>query len=130
MADAAWKSFEEPHVRAWRREFDVAQPLTADLRKRHFHSALIPHAPPVLHALVLAAEALPVSDRTENAGAKQAIALGLKSAVVDGFGLRHLAMRPAADFFRRGQADANGVEISNRICQIKRARTEQGFLHS
>src|SRR5215469_11485808 len=38
-------------------------------------------------------------------------------------------MRPASDFFRRGQADANGVEISNRICQIKWARTEQGFLH-
>src|SRR4029077_12295125 len=52
-----------------------------------------------------------------------------KSSIVNSFGLRHLAMRPAPDFFRGGQADANRVEICNGVCQVKWARTEQDFLH-
>src|ERR1700693_5727816 len=80
----------------------------------------------MLHPLVLAAQTLPIRYRTENARAKQSIPLRLESPVVDGFGLGHLAMRPAPDFFRRGQADANGVEVSDGVCHVKRARTVQG----
>src|SRR5580704_16554696 len=35
-------------------------------------------------------------------------------------------MRPAPDFFRRRQADADGIEIRNRILHFERARTKQG----
>src|SRR5882724_10099210 len=80
----------------------------------------------MLHALVLAAQTLPIRYRTENARAKQTITLRLESPVVDGFGLGYLAMGPAPDFLRRGQADADGVEVSNRICHVKGARTVQG----
>jgi len=59
----------------------------------------------VLHALVLAAEALPVSDRAKDAGAEEAIALRLEGAVVDGLRLGDFAMRPRADFFRRRQLE-------------------------
>src|ERR1035438_778623 len=78
----------------------------------------------MLHALVLAAETFPVGDRAENARAEQAIALRLEGAVVDGFRLGHFPMRPAPDLFRGRQADANGIEVSNGICHIERARTK------
>src|SRR5205823_8646990 len=114
----------------WRRQLDVAKALAAHFGERDFHAALVANNATVLHALVLAAEALPVGDRAKNAGAEQAVALRLECTVVNGLGLRHLAMRPAPDFLRRGQADANRVEICNRVCQVERARTEQDFLHS
>src|SRR6266852_9841000 len=78
----------------------------------------------MFHALVLAAETFPVGDGAENAGAEQAIALRLKSAVINGFRLGHFTMRPAPDFFRGRQADANGIKISHGICHIERARTK------
>src|SRR5208282_351800 len=59
-----------------------------------------------------------------NARAEQAIALRLEGAIVDGFRLGHFTMRPAPDFFRRCQADADSIKISHRICQIERARTK------
>jgi hypothetical protein len=52
--------------------------------------------PRVLHALVLAAQALVVLDRPEDAGAEQAVPLRLEGAVVDGLGLLDLAERPAS----------------------------------
>src|SRR6266700_3909407 len=117
-------------MRARRRQLDVAKTLAADFGECDFHTALVADHSAVLHALVLAAEALPVGDRAENAGAEQAVALRLEGAIVDGLRFRHLTMRPAPDFLRRGQADADSVEIGNRVCQVKWARTEQDFLHS
>src|SRR6185437_2054292 len=116
-------------MRAGRGQFDVPQALSPHLRQRDFYAALVADHAAVLHALVLAAETLPVGDRPEDAGAEQTIAFRFKSSIVDGFGLCHLAMRPAPDFLRRGHADADRVEICDRICQVKWARTEQGFLH-
>src|SRR5215468_12592161 len=80
----------------------------------------------MLHALVLAAQALPVGYRSKNTRAEQAVALGLEGAVVDGFGLSDFTMRPAPDFFRRCQADADRIEIGNRVRHVKGARTIQG----
>src|ERR1700680_4642550 len=80
----------------------------------------------MLHALVLAAEAFPIGYRSKYAGAEQSIALRFKGAVVDGLGVCDFAVRPAPNLFGRGQADANSIEIGDRVCQIKRARTKQG----
>src|SRR5215468_11473291 len=80
----------------------------------------------MLHALVLAAQALPVGYRSKNTRAEQAVALGLEGAVVDGFGLSDFTMRPTPDFFRRCQADADRIEIGNRVRHVKGARTIQG----
>ena len=126
VPDAAGQSLEEPHMRAGRSQLDVAQALAPYFRERHFHAALVADHSAMLHALVLAAQTLPVGYRTENARAKQAITLRLERPVVDGFGLGHFAMRPAPDFFRRGQADADGVKVSDGVCHVKRARTIQG----
>src|SRR5580698_2416738 len=114
VADARRQALEEPDVRAGRGQLDVAEALTANLRQRDFNAALVADDAAVLHALVLAAETLPVSDRAEDAGAEQAIALRLEGAVVDGFRLRDFAMRPAANLLGRSERDANSVEIRDR----------------
>jgi hypothetical protein len=77
VADAARQPLEEPHVADRRRERDVAQPLAADLGLRHFDAALVADHAAVLHALVLAAEALPVGDRPEDLRAEQPSRSGL-----------------------------------------------------
>src|SRR3974390_2426427 len=74
----------------------------------------------MLHALVLAAQALPVGDRAKDARAEQSVALRLG----------YFAVRPAADFLRRGQADAARVEIGNWVSELKWVRTEQVVLLS
>ena len=126
VADARRQALEEPHMRAGRSQLNVAHALAAHLADGDFDAALVADDAAVLHALVLAAQALPVSDRSKDAGAEQAVAFRLEGAVVDGFGLRDLAMRPRADLLRRGKHDADGVEIGNRARKLKRVRTEQG----
>src|SRR5208337_3983087 len=126
MADARGQALEEPHVRARRSQLNVAHALAAYLAHRHFHAALVADHAAVLHALVLAAQALPVRHRAEDARAEQAVALRLEGAVVDGLRLGHLAMRPTADLFRRSQHDADGVEIGDGAGKLKWVRTEQG----
>ena len=115
VPDTAGQSLEEPHVRAGGCQLDVAQALATDLRQRNFHSALVADHASVLHALVLAAETLPVGDRPEDPSAEQAIAFRLEGAVVDGLGLGDFAVRPATNLFRRGQADTDRVEIGDSI---------------
>src|SRR5882757_6080177 len=127
MPDATGQSLEKPHVRARRGQFDMTQPLTTDFRQRDFHTALVADDSAMLHALVLAAETLPVRDRAKNAGAEQAIALRLEGAIVNGFRLGYFPMRPAPDLLRRRQTDSNGVKVSNGICHVKWARTKHVF---
>ena len=125
VADAAGQALEEPDVRAGRSQFDVAQALAANLGQRDFHAALVADDAAVLHALVLAAQALPVGDRAENPGAEQAVALRLEGAVVDRLRLGYFAVRPAANLFRRGEADPDGVEIRNVVSRVEWARAVQ-----
>src|SRR3990167_6206145 len=85
--------------------------LAPDLRGGHLHSALLADHAAMLEALVLAAQALVVLDRTEDLGAKQAVTFRLERSIVDGLRLLDLAVRPGTDFLRRGDADADGIEI-------------------
>jgi hypothetical protein len=48
----------------------MAEAFTADFRQGDFDAALVADDAAVLHALVLAAQAFPVRDRTENFGAE------------------------------------------------------------
>ena len=61
-----------------RREVDVTQTLTTDLRLDDLNAALLAGDAAVLHPLVLAAEALVVLHRAEDLGAEEAIRSGLK----------------------------------------------------
>ena len=126
VPDAARHALEEPDVRDRHRELDVAEPLAAHLGLRHLDAAAIADHAAVADALVLAAVALPVLDRTEDLLAEQAVLLGLERAVVDRLRLRHLAVRPAADHVRRGEPDADRVEQrrGGAARALRRARAE------
>src|SRR5215470_4716168 len=100
MTNAAGQPLEEPHVRARRCQLNVAQALAANLRKCYFHAAFIADHAAVLHALVFAAQALPVGYRTENLRAKKPVALRLERPVVDGLGLGYLPVGPRPDLLR------------------------------
>ena len=92
MADAARQTFEEPHVRAGAGKLDVAEAFAADFRQCDFNAALVANDAAMLHALVLAAQAFPVGNRSEDARAEQAVALRLECAVVDGFRFSHFTV--------------------------------------
>src|SRR3546814_16472693 len=113
-ADARGQRLEEPDVRDRAGQVDVAHALAAHLGQGDLGAALFAHHAAVLHALVLAAQALVVLDRPEDGGAEQAVALGLEGAVVDGLGLLDFAERPRADQVRRGQRDLYRVEVERR----------------
>src|SRR5690606_33602051 len=77
----------------------------------YLDTALFAHHAAMLEALVLAAQALVVLDRTENLGTEQAVTLGFERPVINGFRFFDFAVRPGPDHFRRSQADANGIEV-------------------
>src|SRR5207248_1726253 len=111
VADPARDTLEEPDVRDRRRQVDVTHALAAHLLPRHLDAAALADDPLVADALVLAAVALPVLRRAEDALAEEAVALGLERPVVDGLGLGDLAGRPIPDLLRRRESDADRVEI-------------------
>ena len=77
-----------------RGKLDMAHALAAHLGQRDFDAALFADDALVLHALVLAAQALVVLDRTKDARAEQTIALRLEGTIVDGFRLLDFAEGP------------------------------------
>jgi hypothetical protein len=97
-ADARGQRLQEPDMRDGSGELDMAHALAPDAGERDFDAALLADHALELHALVLAAQALVVLDRPEDAGAEQAVALRLERAVVDRLGLLDLAERPGAIF--------------------------------
>ena len=94
QTQTAGQRFQEPDVGAGRGQIDMAHALATHFGLRDFNAALLADHAAVLQALVLAAQAFVVLDRPEDLGAKQAVALGLEGAVVDGFGLLHFTERP------------------------------------
>jgi len=108
--DAARQRLQEPDVRNGRGQLDVPHAIAPHLGERDFDAALLADDAAILHALVLAAQALVVLDGTENAGAEQAVALRLEGPVVDRLRLLDLAIRPGADALRAGDRDADLIE--------------------
>src|SRR5205823_13196485 len=63
-----------------------------------------------------------VLDRTEDAGAEQAVTLGLERAVIDRLRLLDLAEGPAADLVGRRDADPDLVEslgLGDRVREVR-----------
>jgi hypothetical protein len=89
----------------------VAHALTPNLLPRHLDAAALADDALVADTLVLAAIALPVLRRTEDAFAEETVALRLERAVVDRLRLRYLAGGPVADLLAGRKPDANGVEF-------------------
>src|SRR6201991_2931120 len=88
----------------------MAHTLAPHARQRNLDRAFLADDALVLHALVLAAQALVVLDRAEDARAEQAVTLRLERAVVDGLRLLDLAERPGQNLFRARQRYPDGIE--------------------
>ena len=113
VADAGRQTLEEPDVRTGAGEFNVAQAFAANAGERYFNAALVADDAAVLHPLVLAAEAFPVSHRSENTGTEKTVTFRLEGPVVDGFRFGNFAVAPASDFLGGGERDPDRVEIRN-----------------
>src|SRR5579862_4297332 len=109
-ADAARQRLQEPDVGDRRRQLDMRHAVAAHLLHRDLDAALLADDALVFHALVLAAQALVILHRPEDARAEQPVALRLEGAVVDRLGLLHLAVRPAQDLVGAGERDLDPVE--------------------
>ncbi len=112
--DAARQRLQEPDVRHRRGQLDVAHALAPYARQRHFDRAFLADDALVLHSLVLAAQALVVLDRPEDARAEQAVALGLEGAVIDGLRLFDLAVGPGQNLLRARDRNPDLVEDLSR----------------
>src|SRR6202035_4233683 len=110
---------QEPDMRDRSRQFDMAHALAPDARQRDLDRALLADDALVLHPLVLAAQALVVLDRPEDARAEQAVALGLEGTVVDGLRLLDLAVGPGQNLLRRRDRDPDLVEDLSRRRRIE-----------
>ena len=108
--DPARQRLQEPDVRDGSREFDVPHAVAPHARERHLDAALLADDALVLHALVLAAQALVVLDGPKDARAEQAVALGLEGAVVDGLRLLDLAVGPGQNLLRARDRDLDLIE--------------------
>ena len=110
-AEPARRALEVPDVADRAGQLDVAHPLAADLRAGDLDAALVADDALVADPLVLAAVALPVLGRTEDALVEEAVLLRLERPVVDRLGLGDLALRPLPDLVRAGERDADRAEV-------------------
>src|SRR3954467_1193084 len=93
-----------------RSQLDMAHWGRPDLPQRDLDTPIFADDAAILHALVLAAQALVILDRAEDAGAEQAVALRLEGAGVDRLRLLDLAIGPRADTLGAGDRDADLIE--------------------
>ena len=96
---------EVPDVSHRHNELDVSAAFAAHLLLCNLHAATVADVTLVTNTLVLAAVALVVLCRTEDAFAEETVTLGLVGSVVDGFGLEHFAIRVCENLFGRSQSD-------------------------
>ncbi len=110
QADAARQRLQKPDMRHRRGELDMAHAVAPHLGQGDFDAAFLADDAAILHPLVLAAQAFVILDRPKDAGAEQAVALGLEGPVVDRLRLFDLAIGPGADALRAGDRDADLIE--------------------
>ena len=112
ITDLVGQGAEIPDVGDRDDQLDMAGTLTTHLLFCHFDTASVADDAFVTDTLVLAAVALIVFCRAENALAEKTVTLGLIGAIVDCLGLQHLTIRIFQDFLGRGQSDGNLREIA------------------
>ena len=107
IAHLVGQAAEVPYMGYGDYQVDVSGALAANLLLGNLDTATVADDALVADALVLTAGALVVLRRTEDALAEQTVALWLIGAVVDGFGLGHLAKRTLEDLLGRCESDGN-----------------------
>src|SRR5690606_23140935 len=122
-ADAARERLQEPDVGDRCSELDMPHALATDARESDFDTALLADDALVLHPLVLAAQALIVLDRAEDAGAEKPVPLRLEGAVVDRLRLFDLAIGPGQDLVRAGDGNTDLIkDLRRRLRRIEDIR--------
>src|SRR4029079_12339867 len=116
--DPAGQALEEPDVAHRAGQLAVSHSLAPHLGLGDLGAALVADHAAVLHALVLATEALPVRDGPEDLRAEEPIPLRLEGPIVDGLGLGELAWRPGPALLRAGQADLDRVEVDQHPSHV------------
>src|SRR5665213_1877061 len=114
-ADARGHALERPDVLHGHGEFDVAHAFTANAGQSHLDAATVADDAAMLDAFVFAAGTFPVLDGTENAFAEKAALFRLERAVVDGFRIFDFALAPRANGVRRGERDADVVNLVDLV---------------
>src|SRR6516162_6143515 len=109
-----------------RSQLDMPHAVASDFREGHLHATLLADDPAILHALVLAAQALVILDRTEDSSAEQAVTFGFERAVVDRLRLLDLAERPGVNSFGTGDRDADLVKA---LCPADLPKDIHQFVH-
>lgn len=110
---ARGNTFEIPDVTDGSGKFNVPHAFASNFRASDFNAAAVADGAFVTNAFIFAAVTFPIASGSENTFAKETVAFGLESAIVNGFGLFNFAVRPKADFIGRGKADAHGVKNIN-----------------
>src|SRR6266536_172086 len=100
VADAAGKTLKKPDVRTRTSQIDMTEPFSTHLGLSYLDSAFIADHSAMLHALILAAQALPVRNWTKDTRAEESITLWLEGPVIDRLRLCHLTVRPLPDLLR------------------------------
>ena len=85
-----------------RGQLNVTHPLTTHLGASYLNTTALTDDALEANTLVLTAVALPVASRSEDLLAEQAVLLRLERAVVNGFRLLDLTMRPRTNIVRGG----------------------------
>ena len=115
QADAGGHALEKPNVGHRHGQLDVPHALAPHARLRHLNAATVADHAAMLDALVLAAGALPVLDRAEDALAKKPALLRLECPVVDGLGVLDLTLGPRADGLRGSHRDGDGLHVVDPV---------------
>src|SRR5215831_17180003 len=84
--------------------------VAPNLREGNLDTTLFANDPPILHTLVLAAQALVILDRTEDTSAEQAIPFWLKRPIIDCLRLFDFAKRPGVNPLRASYRDSDLIE--------------------
>ena len=116
IANLVRQRTEIPDVCHGHHQLDMSATLTAYLLLSNLYTTTVAHNTLITNALILAAGALIVACRTEDALAEQAIALRLIGTIVDGFRLGNLTKRVFQDFLGRCKADGYLSEIIFYFC--------------
>ena len=102
QGNARWQGFQEPNVGDRCGQFDMAHALTAHPLQRDFYAALFAGDALIFDALILAAQAFIILDRSKDARAEETVALWLEGPIIDGLWLFDFAIGPSLDLIRAG----------------------------
>ena len=110
-SNLGWGVAEEPDVRDWRGELDVAHAFATNKGVRDFYSTLVTNDALVPDLLIFSTVTFPVLGWAEDFFGEETTLLWFLCTVVDGFWLRDFSVGPRADHFRGSEFETDGIKV-------------------